>query len=84
MDFMNMVDMVIIGAIMAVMEIIKSLDTGKKFRRLYPLLVAVLGVAAALFKADPLDWQTVGYQIMVYVAVPSYIFKFGKTTLMGK
>ena len=84
MDFMNMVDMVIIGAIMALMEIIKSLDARKKYKRFYPLLVALLGVAAALFKADPLDWQTVGYQVMVYVAVPSYIFKFGKTTVMGK
>ena len=84
MDFMNVVDMVIIGAIMALMEIVKSLDANKKYRRYYPLLVAVLGVAAALFKANPLNWQTIGYQIMVYVAVPSYIFKFGKTTVMGK
>ena len=84
MDFLNVVDMVIVGAIMAAMEIIKSLDKEKKLCRLYPLFVALLGVVAALFKANPFTWQTVGYQVMVYVAVPSYIFKFGKTTIMGK
>ena len=84
MDFMNLADMVIIGAIIAAMEVIKKSDTKKKLKRLYPAFVLVLGVIAALSKTQPLEWQGFLYNVMVYVAVPSYIFKFGKTTLLGK
>ena len=84
MDMMNVVDMVIVSAIIAAMEVIKGFDEERKLKRLYPLFVALLGIAAAVFKANPLNWQTLGYHMMVYVAVPSYVFKFGKTTILGK
>ena len=84
MDLLSVVDMAIIGSIMAVMEILKGFDKDHKIVRFYPLVLAVLGLVAALFKANPLTWQSFGYNAMLYVAVPSYIYKFGKTTILGK
>jgi hypothetical protein len=84
MDFMNLADMAIIGAIIAAMEVIKKSDTKKKLQRFYPAFVLVLGCLAALAKTQPLAWQDFLYNVMIYVAVPSYIFKFGKTTILGK
>lgn len=83
-DIMNLVDMAIVGAVIFAVELIKGFDKNNKYVRFYPLIVAALGLLAALFKTEPFAWRTFGYNAMLYVAVPSYIYKFGKTTVMGK
>lgn len=84
MDLLMLVDAAIIGAIMGIMEVIKVADKGKKLVRFYPLFVGVLGLGAALAKTQPFAWQQCGYNVLLYVGASSYIFKFGKTTLLGK
>ena len=84
MDLLNVVDAALIGVIMGMMEIVKSVDKDHKNKRFYPLVVLVLAVIAALVKSKPLDLQTFGYNAMLYVGASSYIFKFAKTTVMGK
>jgi hypothetical protein len=83
-DLLSFVDVAIIGSIMAIMEVLKSADDKGKFSRLYPLFVLILGVTAALFKTVPLSWQAFGNNAIIYVGASSFIYKFGKTTVMGK
>ena len=83
-DFMNLIDMAIIGAIMGLMEVLKGFDKEKKLARFYPLAVLLMGLAAAAFKAVPFTWQTFGYNTLLYVGASSFVFKFGKTTVLGK
>lgn len=84
MDLMNLLDAAVIGAIMAIMTVIKKVDKEKRLTRFYPLFAGVLGLAAAAFKAQPFTWQNFGYFALLYVGASTYIFKFGKTTLLGK
>ena len=83
-DFMNLVDMAIVGAIMGIMEVLKSFDKDRKLTRWYPLAVLLMGLGAAAFKTNPFTWQTFGYNVLLYVGASSFIFKFGKTTVLGK
>ena len=84
MDLMNFIDAAIIGAIFAMVEVIKAFDKERKAARFYPLIVLVMALGAAAFKAVPFNWQTFGYNAMLYAGSASFIFKFGKTTLLGK
>lgn len=83
-DFANILDMAVIGAIMGIMEIVKGFDKDHKMWRFYPLFVLILALGAAAFMARPFNWQTFGYQALVYAGASSFIFKFGKTTVLGK
>lgn len=84
MDFLNLLDGALIGAIVAIMEVIKSMDLKKKFTRWYPLIVLLLALVAAAFKAVPFTWQTFGYNAILYAGASSFIYKFGRTTILGK
>lgn len=84
MDLLSVLDMAVIGAIMGIMEVLKAIDKDKKMWRFYPLVVLVLALGAAAFMARPFNWQTFGYQALIYAGSSSFIFKFGKTTLLGK
>lgn len=84
MEGIGFVEMGMIAAILALTEVIKSFDTGKKFWRLYPVIPLVLGVAAAFATADAITFQNVLEKSILYVGPATYIFKFGKTTVMGK
>jgi len=83
-DFVNVLDAAVIGSIMGIMEIIKAADKNHKLGRFYPLFVLILALAAAAFMARPFTWQTFGHQALVYAGSSSFIFKFGKTTVLGK
>lgn len=84
MDFLNLLDGALIGAIIAIMEVLKSMDTAKKFTRWYPFVVLILALVAAAFKANPFTWQTFGYNAILYAGASSYIYKLGRTTILGK
>ena len=84
MDLMSVLDVAIVGSIFAIMEVIKAVDKNRKLARFYPAMVLALGLMAAAFKANPFNWQTFGYNAMLYAGASSFIFKFGKTTLLGK
>ena len=74
----------IIGAIIALTEVIKGFDKEGKLKRFYILIPTVLGSLAALFKTVPLTWQAYGESWLIFVGLSIYIFKAGKTTLLGK
>lgn len=84
MDFTNLLDMGMIGAILMFTEFIKSLDKDNKFTRFYPVVPLLLGVVAAFATAETITFQTVVAKIILYVGPATYIYKFGKTTVMGK
>jgi hypothetical protein len=85
MDLMGTsLDMLIVAAIIAATQVVKAMDETGKFKRFYPIIVLFLGAAAAVIKTAPFTWQGLGYNLMVYICLPSYIYKFGKTTILGK
>lgn len=83
-DLMQFLDMGIIGVIIGIMEIIKAADQNRKLARWYPLMVLLLGVLAGFLRAPSMGWRDLGYNILMYGGGASIIFKFGKTTIMGK
>ena len=74
----------IIAAIIALTNVIKGLDKDNKYTRWYLLIPTVLGSAAALFQTSPLTWQGYGNNWLIFVGLSIYIFKAGKTTLLGR
>lgn len=85
MDILTLgVNMGVIGAIIALTELVKGLDKENKYTRFYPIIPMVLGTVAALFKTTPLTWQGYGENWLLYVGLSTYIFKAGKTTLLGR
>lgn len=84
MDLATYMDMGVIGAILALTSVIKSLDKQEKFTRFYPVIPLVLGIVAAVAKTVPFQWQLALENLIKYVGVSTYIFKFGKTTILNK
>ena len=85
MDLLTMgADAALVGGIIALCNVIKGFDKENKFKRFYPLLPLALGVASAYFKTAPFSWQAYGVNAIVYVGAASYLFQFGKTTILNK
>lgn len=85
MDILTLgVNIGVIGAIIAITEVVKGFDKQGKFTRWYPLIPMILGTGAAFFKTVPLTWQGYGENWLLYVGLSTYIFKAGKTTLLGR
>lgn len=78
------IDTAIIGGIIALANVIKSFDTENRFKRFYPLIPLGLGILAAYFKIDPFAFKPFGSLAITYVGISSYLFKFGKTTLLNQ
>lgn len=84
MNWENLLDMGLVAIIMTAMEFIKHYDKNGKLKRFYPLFVGILGLIVAYFMTNPWVWKTFGINAMKYVLGPAYIYKFGKTTVLGK
>ncbi len=84
MGEISFMEMGMIAAILAATEVIKSFDVNNKLWRFYPVIPLVLGIIAAFATADTLTFQKVLEKTILYVGPATYIFKFGKTTLLGK
>ena len=78
------IDMAIVGGIIALANVIKGFDSANKFKRFYPVIPLALGLLAAYFKTDPFTWKTFGSAAIIYVGTSSYMFQFGKTTLLNQ
>lgn len=74
----------VILAIIALSQVIKTLDKENKFKRFYILIPSVLAIIAALALTRPLQWQEFLKHVIIYVGMSTYIFKTGKTTILGK
>lgn len=83
-DLAQFLDMGIIGVIIGLMEVIKSMDKDRKLARWYPLMVLLLGVVAGVLRAPSMEWRELSYTVLMYGGGASIIFKFGKTTVLGK
>ena len=85
MDIMTLgVDTAIIGGIIALANVIKGFDSANKFKRFYPVLPLALGLLAAYFKTEPFTAKAFGAAAIIYVGTSSYLFQFGKSTILGK
>lgn len=85
MDFSDLgINMAVVGGIIAITRIITTLDKENKLVRYYPVIPAVLAVAVAAFQTEPFSWQAFGTNFFIYVGAATYIYKFGKTTLLNK
>lgn len=85
MDILDLgVNMGVVGGIIAMSNWVKGFDLEGKYARFYPLIPFALGIVAALFKTVPMSWQGVGENALIYAGISSYIFKAGKTTILGK
>jgi hypothetical protein len=83
-DLSSLLNMGIIGSIIALTKLITSMDKGRKLERLYPAIPLILGIIAALFVTVPLEWQAYGANVLMLGPTAAYIYKFGKTTVLGK
>lgn len=84
MDFANLgLNMGVVAGIIALTKVLTSIDKDGKYSRLYPIIPAVLGIGAAAFTTDPLTWQEFGKNFLIYVGAATYIYKVGKTTVLG-
>jgi len=85
MDIMMIgVDTAIIAGIIALSNVIKSFDGEKKFKRFYILIPLGLGILAAYLRTEPFSVKAFGSLAMNYAGIASYLFKFGKTTLLNQ
>lgn len=85
MDILTIgVDAAIIGSVIAICNVIKGFDKANRYARFYPVLPLVFGTFAALVKAEAWTFQAVGEAMIKYVGLSSYMFQFGKTTLLNK
>lgn len=84
MDLTNLgLDMLVVGGIISITKVVTSYDKKKKYKRWYPVIPCLLGVVVAYFLTDPFLWKAFGNNVIAYVGAPTYLYKFGKTTVLG-
>jgi hypothetical protein len=84
MDLALVLDMSVITSIIAITKVVTSFDSQRKLARIYPVFPLILAAIAAIFFTTPLEWQAYGANLFKFSAGAAYIFKFGKTTVLGK
>jgi ABC-type glucose/galactose transport system permease subunit len=85
MDILTLgINSAIVGGIITLSNVIKSWDPTNKYKRFYILIPTILGVLVAYLKTEPFMWKDFGTNIIIYVGSATYIFKFGKTTVLGQ
>jgi len=85
MDFSNLgLNMAVVGGIIAITKVITGFDKKGKYARWYPVIPAVLGIAAAIFATSPFVWRTFGNNAIIYTGAATYLYKVGKTTILDK
>jgi hypothetical protein len=82
-DVLQFVPAGIIGVILILTGMIKALDKANKFTRFYPLIPLVLGVGFAFLWTNPWAWKIFGYNVLLFACGSSYVYKVGKTTILG-
>ena len=77
-----------VGVIVAVTKLITSaFDPAKAFARWWPIFPAILAVIPALLLAKPLawvNWQAITWSWFTLAAGAAYVYKFGKSTILGQ
>lgn len=67
----------IIVGIIAITQVIKKVDAKKKLKKYYVVFPLILGIAASFFMTNPLEWQGIGLNAMIYAGVSSYLYNSG-------
>lgn len=84
-DLSALVDMAMVGAIVALTSVIKGAFKGKPaVKRWCPVIAFLLGTVGALAKTVPFAWQPFLYNAMILSSVATYVYSFGKVTVLGK
>jgi len=84
MDFLNLgINTAVVAGIIAITKVITGFDKEGKYARWYPVIPAILGIAAAYFATAPFVWRTFGNNALIYTGAATYLYKVGKTTVLG-
>jgi uncharacterized membrane protein HdeD (DUF308 family) len=85
MDFANLgLNLGVVAGIIGITRVVTTFDKDSKLARWYPLIPAVLSIAAAAFLTSPWAWGEYGKNVIIYVGSATYLYKFGKTTVFDK
>lgn len=84
MDFLNLgINTAVVAGIIAITKVITGFDKEGKYARWYPIIPAILGIAAAILATSPFAWRTFGNNALIYTGAATYLYKVGKTTVLG-
>lgn len=73
----------VLAGIIGLTALIKKADTKSRLKRFYVLIPLVLGIVAAVFLTQPLTWQAVGVNAIIYAGVAAYLYDFRKTVTVS-
>jgi len=73
----------VIVAIIAITQVIKTIDMKNVLKQWYVLIPLVLGIIAAIFMTTPWVWKTFGLNAIIYAGVSSYLYQAGTKLLIG-
>lgn len=84
MDLLSLgINLSLVGGIIALTQVVKKIDAKGKLARFYVLLPLGLGVVAAFLVTQPLTWQGVGVNAIIYAGVSSYFYVAKKKLAVG-
>lgn len=73
----------VLAGIIGLTALIKKADTRNRFKRVYVLIPLLLGIGAAFFVTEPITWQGVGTNAIIYAGVAAYLYDFKKTVTVS-
>lgn len=73
----------VLAGIIGLTALIKKADAKSRFKRFYVLVPLLLGIGAAFFLTQPLTWQGVGMNAIIYAGVAAYLYDFKKTVTVS-
>lgn len=77
------IDTLVLAGIIGLTAVIKWRDKKQRFKRFYVLIPLLLGIAAAFFLTQPLTWQGVGRNAIIYAGVAAYLYDFKKVVTVS-
>ncbi len=76
---------VLIATIIAVTKVLTQVaDPGKRFERWYPLIPLILAIPVAVLRYWNDGVVKIALQTITYGAISAYVYKTGKTTVLGQ
>ncbi|GEM_PF-2612853 len=75
---------IVVGGIIAITKVITTVfDPQGKLSRWYILVPTVLAVLGAYLMTTPFEVKAFLLNVLIYAGVSTYLFKFGKSVILG-
>jgi len=85
MDFGSLgINTALVAGIVAITQLLKTIDKKSKFKKYYILIPLILGIGAAFLITSPLEVKDVIVNAIIYAGVSGYFYKSGKLALEKK